>query len=109
MQIKFLVGPKASHRKHSTYHGGVGGGDVVRAKGGTLTRAWGLLLPFPAVVSSSVAAGAGFSMGFGGPGTYSYKPVAADIKTKGSGGTSEFKDSLGRTSGSGSAAKKGPR
>ncbi|XP_040844908.1 keratin, type II cytoskeletal 72-like [Ochotona curzoniae] len=61
------------------------------------------------VVSSSVAAGAGFSMGFGGPGTYTYKPVAADIKTKGSGGTSEFKDSLGRTSGSGSAAKKGPR
>ncbi|XP_008058575.1 keratin, type II cytoskeletal 72 isoform X1 [Carlito syrichta] len=67
---------------------------------------------YPNSVSISVisstnagAAGAGFSVGFGTSSAYSYKPAAADVKTKGSSG-SEFKDPLAKTSGSSSATKK---
>ncbi|XP_012618574.1 keratin, type II cytoskeletal 72 isoform X2 [Microcebus murinus] len=70
---------------------------------------------YPNSVSISVisstgagAGGAGFSMGFGAAGGYSYKPAAADVKTKGSCG-SEFKDPLAKTSGSSCATKKAPR
>ncbi|XP_037701692.1 keratin, type II cytoskeletal 72-like isoform X1 [Choloepus didactylus] len=57
------------------------------------------------VISStnSGAGAAGFSMG-----SYSYKPAATDVKTKGSCG-SEFKDPFAKTSGSSCAAKKSSR
>ncbi|XP_069347413.1 keratin, type II cytoskeletal 72 isoform X2 [Eulemur rufifrons] len=58
--------------------------------------------------TSAGAGGAGFSMGFGAAGGYSYKPAIADVKTKGSCG-SEFKDPLAKTSGSSCATKKAPR
>ncbi|XP_012660973.1 keratin, type II cytoskeletal 72 isoform X2 [Otolemur garnettii] len=70
---------------------------------------------YPNSVSISVisstgagAGGAGFSMGFGASSGYSYKPAAADVKTKGSCG-SEFKDPLAKTSGSSCATKKASR
>lgn len=47
-------------------------------------------------------------MGFGTSSTYSYKPVAMEIKTKGSCG-SELKDPLAKTSGSSCATKKASR
>ncbi|XP_007518278.1 keratin, type II cytoskeletal 72 [Erinaceus europaeus] len=72
---------------------------------------------FPNSVSISVISntgtgpgGAGFSVGFGATtaSSYSYKPAAAEVKTKGSCG-SEFKDPIAKTSGSSCATKKGPR
>ncbi|XP_006904622.1 keratin, type II cytoskeletal 72 isoform X2 [Pteropus alecto] len=57
------------------------------------------------VISNTGAGGAGFSMGFGASSSYSYKPGAADVKTKGSCG-SEFKDPFTKTSGSSCATKK---
>ncbi|XP_008254713.2 keratin, type II cytoskeletal 72 [Oryctolagus cuniculus] len=60
------------------------------------------------VSSTSAGAGAGFGVGFGTSSTYSYKPVATDIKTKGSCG-SELKDSLAKTSGGPGVTKKAPR
>ncbi|XP_047405163.1 keratin, type II cytoskeletal 72 [Sciurus carolinensis] len=70
---------------------------------------------YPNSVSISVisstnagAGGAGFSVGFGTSSSYSYKPVAMEVKTKGSCG-SELKDSLAKTSGSSCATKKASR
>ncbi|XP_049639400.1 keratin, type II cytoskeletal 72 isoform X3 [Suncus etruscus] len=53
-------------------------------------------------------AGAGFSMGFGTSSSYSYKQ-ASEVKTKGSCGSSEFKDPHAKTLGPSCAAKKGSR
>ncbi|XP_004601561.1 keratin, type II cytoskeletal 72 [Sorex araneus] len=64
------------------------------------------------VISNTNAgpAGAGFSVGFGASSSYSYKPAAAaEVKTKGSCGSSEFKDPLAKPSGPSCAAKKGSR
>uniref|UniRef100_A0A8D2DGX2 Keratin 72 n=1 Tax=Sciurus vulgaris TaxID=55149 RepID=A0A8D2DGX2_SCIVU len=70
---------------------------------------------YPNSVSISVisstnagAGGAGFSVGFGTSSSYSYKPVAMEVKTKGSCG-SELKDPLAKTSGSSCATKKASR
>uniref|UniRef100_A0A8D1UWI3 IF rod domain-containing protein n=1 Tax=Sus scrofa TaxID=9823 RepID=A0A8D1UWI3_PIG len=62
------------------------------------------------VISNTIAraGGAGFSVGFGASSTYSYKPSAVDVKTKGSCG-SEFKDLPAKTSGSRRATKKALR
>ncbi|XP_035952314.1 keratin, type II cytoskeletal 72 [Halichoerus grypus] len=57
---------------------------------------------------AAAAAGAGFSVGFGASGSYSFKPVAVDVKTKGSCG-SEFEDPLPRSSGGSRAARKASR
>ncbi|XP_045868228.1 keratin, type II cytoskeletal 72 isoform X2 [Meles meles] len=69
----------------------------------------------PSSVSISVisntgagAGGAGFSVGFGASSSYSFKPAAMDVKTKGSCG-SEFKDPLPKSSGSSCAARKASR
>ncbi|XP_032276450.1 keratin, type II cytoskeletal 72-like isoform X2 [Phoca vitulina] len=58
--------------------------------------------------TGAAAAGAGFSVGFGASGSYSFKPVAVDVKTKGSCG-SEFEDPLPRSSGGSRAARKASR
>nr|XP_025739035.1 keratin, type II cytoskeletal 72 isoform X2 [Callorhinus ursinus] len=58
--------------------------------------------------TGAAAAGAGFSVGFGAPSSYSFKPVGVDGKTKGSCG-SEFKDPLPRSSGGSCAARKASR
>ncbi|XP_027981446.1 keratin, type II cytoskeletal 72 isoform X2 [Eumetopias jubatus] len=58
--------------------------------------------------TGAAAAGAGFSVGFGAPSSYSFKPVGVDVKTKGSCG-SEFKDPLPRSSGGSCAARKASR
>ncbi|XP_047644395.1 keratin, type II cytoskeletal 72-like isoform X2 [Phacochoerus africanus] len=62
------------------------------------------------VISNTIAraGGAGFSVGFGASSTYSYKPSAVDVKTKGSCG-SKFKDLPAKTSGSRRATKKALR
>ncbi|XP_008702993.2 keratin, type II cytoskeletal 72 isoform X2 [Ursus maritimus] len=52
--------------------------------------------------------GAGFSVGFGASSSYSFKPTAVDVKTKGSCG-SEFKDPLPKSPGGSSAARKASR
>ncbi|XP_032732607.1 keratin, type II cytoskeletal 72 isoform X2 [Lontra canadensis] len=54
------------------------------------------------------AGGAGFSVGFGASSSYGFKPVAMDVKTKGSCG-SEFKDPLPKSSGGSCAARKASR
>ncbi|XP_045723987.1 keratin, type II cytoskeletal 72 [Mirounga angustirostris] len=58
--------------------------------------------------TGTAAAGVGFSMGFGASSSYSFKPVAVDVKTKGSCG-SEFKDPLPRSSGGSCAARRASR
>uniref|UniRef100_A0A287CUB5 Keratin 72 n=2 Tax=Ictidomys tridecemlineatus TaxID=43179 RepID=A0A287CUB5_ICTTR len=70
---------------------------------------------FPNSVSISVisstnagAGGAGFNVGFGTSSSYSYKPVAMEVKTKGSCG-GELKDPLAKTSSSSCATKKASR
>uniref|UniRef100_UPI004038DB12 keratin, type II cytoskeletal 72 isoform X2 n=1 Tax=Callospermophilus lateralis TaxID=76772 RepID=UPI004038DB12 len=70
---------------------------------------------YPNSVSISVisstnagAGGAGFNVGFGTLSSYSYKPVAMEVKTKGSCG-SELKDPLAKTSSSSCASKKASR
>ncbi|ELW71456.1 Keratin, type II cytoskeletal 72 [Tupaia chinensis] len=70
---------------------------------------------YPNSVSISVisstnagAGGTGFSVGFGASGSYSCKPAAGDVKTKGSCG-SEFKDPLSKASGNSCATKKASR
>ncbi|XP_006883926.1 PREDICTED: keratin, type II cytoskeletal 72 isoform X1 [Elephantulus edwardii] len=62
------------------------------------------------VISSTNAGpgGAAFSLGFGSSSSYSYKPAATDVKTKGSCG-SEFKDPLAKVAGSGCGTKKASR
>ncbi|XP_052016561.1 keratin, type II cytoskeletal 72 isoform X2 [Apodemus sylvaticus] len=62
------------------------------------------------VISSTNAGpgGAGFSVGFGASSSYNYRPLALEVKTKGSCG-SELKDPPAKTSGSGCAAKKTSR
>ncbi|XP_022375161.1 keratin, type II cytoskeletal 72 isoform X2 [Enhydra lutris kenyoni] len=69
----------------------------------------------PSSVSISVisntgagAGGAGFSVGFGASSSYSFKPAAMDVKTKGSCGN-EFKDPLPKSSGGSCAARKASR
>lgn len=47
-------------------------------------------------------------MGFGASSSYSFKPTAVDVKTKGSCG-SEFKDPLPKSPGGSSAARKASR
>ncbi|KAM4840481.1 keratin, type II cytoskeletal 72 isoform X2 [Urocitellus parryii] len=70
---------------------------------------------YPNSVSISVisstnagAGGAGFNVGFGTSSSYSYKPVAMEVKTKGSCG-GELKDPLAKTSSSSCATKKASR
>ncbi|XP_034857909.1 keratin, type II cytoskeletal 72 isoform X2 [Mirounga leonina] len=58
--------------------------------------------------TGTAAAGVGFSMGFGASSSYSFKPVAVDVKTKGS-CSSEFKDPLPRSSGGSCAARRASR
>lgn len=72
---------------------------------------WGLLSSFPAVVSSTSAGpgGAGFSVDLGSLSSYSYRPLALEVKTKGSCGSSELKDPPAKTSGSSCATKKASR
>ncbi|XP_048206437.1 keratin, type II cytoskeletal 72-like isoform X2 [Perognathus longimembris pacificus] len=62
------------------------------------------------VVSSTNAGpgGAGFTVGFGASSSYSYRPMALEVKTKGSCG-SELKDPLIKTLGSSCATKKAAR
>nr|XP_005006513.1 LOW QUALITY PROTEIN: keratin, type II cytoskeletal 72 [Cavia porcellus] len=62
------------------------------------------------VISSTTAGtgGAGFSVGFGTSSNYSYKPSVVDVKTKVNYVT-EYKDALGKTSGSNCATKKASR
>ncbi|XP_007947744.1 keratin, type II cytoskeletal 72 [Orycteropus afer afer] len=76
---------------------------------------WRMSGEYPNSVSISVisstnagASGAGFSLGFGASSSYSYKPAATDVKTKGSCG-SDFKDPLAKTSGSSCGTKKTSR
>ncbi|XP_031214903.1 keratin, type II cytoskeletal 72 isoform X2 [Mastomys coucha] len=62
------------------------------------------------VISSTNAGpgGAGFSVGFGASSSYNYRPLALEVKTKGSCG-SELKDPPAKTSGSSCATKKTSR
>ncbi|KAM4881184.1 keratin, type II cytoskeletal 72 isoform 2-T2 [Thomomys bottae] len=62
------------------------------------------------VISSTNAGpgGAGFSMGFGASSSYNYRPMALEVKTKGSCG-SDLKDPLAKTPGSSCATKKSSR
>uniref|UniRef100_A0A8C7C0Q6 Keratin 72 n=1 Tax=Neovison vison TaxID=452646 RepID=A0A8C7C0Q6_NEOVI len=60
------------------------------------------------ISNTGAGAGAGFSMGFGTSSSYSFKPAAMDVKTKGSCG-SEFKDPLPKSSGGSCAARKASR
>ncbi|XP_032746833.1 keratin, type II cytoskeletal 72 isoform X2 [Rattus rattus] len=62
------------------------------------------------VVSSTNAGpgGAGFSVGFGASSNYNYRPLALEVKTKGSCG-SELKDPPAKTSASSCASKKASR
>ncbi|XP_021039979.1 keratin, type II cytoskeletal 72 isoform X2 [Mus caroli] len=62
------------------------------------------------VISSTNAGpgGAGFSVGFGASSSYNYRPLALEVKTKGSCG-SELKDPPAKTSGSSGATKKASR
>lgn len=52
--------------------------------------------------------GAGFSVGFGASSSYNYRPLALEVKTKGSCG-SELKDPPAKTSGSSGTTKKTSR
>ncbi|XP_028636945.1 keratin, type II cytoskeletal 72 isoform X2 [Grammomys surdaster] len=62
------------------------------------------------VISSTNAGpgGAGFSVGFGASSSYNYRPLALEVKTKGSCG-SELKDPPAKSSGSSCATKKASR
>ncbi|KAM9674064.1 LOW QUALITY PROTEIN: keratin, type II cytoskeletal 72-like [Trichechus inunguis] len=60
------------------------------------------------ISSTSAGAGGAGSLDFGASSSYSYKPAAADVKTKGSCG-SELKDPLAKASGSSCGTKKASR
>ncbi|KAM9229673.1 LOW QUALITY PROTEIN: keratin, type II cytoskeletal 72 [Dugong dugon] len=60
------------------------------------------------ISSTNAGAGGAGSLGFGASSSYSHKPVAAAVKTKGSCG-SEFKDPLANASGSSCGTKKASR
>nr|XP_004649924.2 keratin, type II cytoskeletal 72 isoform X2 [Jaculus jaculus] len=63
------------------------------------------------VISSTNAGpgGPGFSVGFGASGSYSYRPLALEVKTKGSCGSDPLKEPHAKASGSSTATKKASR